>query len=277
MVKRAFDFLASGAGLILLSPVFLLVAVAIKVSSPGSVFFRQERLGRHNTRFRIFKFRTMVRDAESRGEKITATNDIRITSVGVILRRHKLDELPQLINVLRGEMSLVGPRPEVAEFARYYPEKFERILSVRPGITHQVTLFFRNEEKILAGSSDPRSLYINSVLPWKLSIYTEYLDQSFWQEIKTIFATVLQRHTPFQRLTPVFEVVQQPDHSALPVTPLAAAKVLRPAATSSPRPAAAAVLEPMWAEAAGDLDHQQTYGAVENATIVKFPAQTRRA
>lgn len=193
MVKRCFDFFVATAGLAVLSPLMGLIALAVRLDSSGPVFFRQERMGLHGRRFRIFKFRSMVTDAESRGNRFTVGGDARITRMGRFLRRHKLDELPQLINVVRGEMSLVGPRPEVPEYADLFPEQYSRILTVRPGITHAATLRFRNEEQLLAGARDARKAYLENVMPAKMHLYVESLSrQSLREDVATIVQTILQ-------------------------------------------------------------------------------------
>jgi len=177
MLKRTFDFVMALAGLVLLSPVMLAIAVAIRMDSPGPVLFRQERVGRHGQPFRILKFRSMrwqpAGDASS--PELTIAGDARVTRTGSWLRASKLDELPQLVNVLRGEMSLVGPRPEVPRYVAHYPpEVRERVLSVRPGITDEASILFRNEGEILSRSSDPEQAYLTEVLPRKLEIYDAY-------------------------------------------------------------------------------------------------------
>lgn len=193
MLKRSFDFIVASVGLTFVLPVMAAIAVAVKLDGPGPVFFRQERLGRHGRRFRIYKFRSMVTDAEARGNRFTVGGDARVTRVGRFLRRHKLDELPQLINVFKGEMSLVGPRPEVPEYADLFPAEYARILSVRPGITHTATLRFRNEEDLLAGAADPRKAYLENVMPAKMRLYVESLTrQSLREDIATIVQTVMQ-------------------------------------------------------------------------------------
>ena len=193
MIKRTIDIVVSAAGLVLLAPVFALIAVAVKVTSPGPAFFRQERLGLFGRRFRIYKFRSMVRDADQLGGTLTVGGDARITPLGRFLRRQKLDELPQLLNVLRGEMSLVGPRPEVLEFADMFPKSFARILKVKPGITHSATLFFRNEERLLSRVEDPRSLYVERVMPYKMMLYVEEMRrQSILRDVLTLVDTVLR-------------------------------------------------------------------------------------
>lgn len=171
------DVLASAAGLLLLLPLFLLIAVAIKLDSPGPVFFRQERVGRHGVTFRIFKFRTMTVGPSSGGMQVTVAGDRRITRIGAVLRRTKLDELAQLLDVLRGTMSLVGPRPEVPRYVAHYPPEWrERLLSVRPGITDFASVRYRDENELLASASDPEREYIEVVLPTKLRYALHYVD-----------------------------------------------------------------------------------------------------
>ncbi len=179
MIKRLFDFSAAAIGLLLLAPFFLVAAVLIKLDSPGPVFFRQERVGRHGAPFRIFKFRTMTTDQRSDAAQITVAGDTRVTRVGEWMRRNKADELPQLIDVLRGTMSLVGPRPEVPRYVAMYPPAWrERLLSVRPGITDFASVRYRNEGEILAGASDPEREYVEVVLPTKLRYALRYVDDS---------------------------------------------------------------------------------------------------
>ena len=190
MSKRLFDVLAAVAGLLVLSPLFALVALAIKLTSSGPVFFRQERVGRDFRPFRIYKFRTMVVDAPKLGGQITAGRDPRITSIGHLLRKTKLDELPQLLNVLSGEMSLVGPRPEVPKYVEMFRPQFAEVLSVRPGITDLASVKYRDENEILGQADDPEAAYVNQVLPDKLALATEYVRRaSFWFDVRLIFAT----------------------------------------------------------------------------------------
>jgi lipopolysaccharide/colanic/teichoic acid biosynthesis glycosyltransferase len=229
MLKRTIDLAASGAGLILLGPLFLVIAIAVKSTSRGPVFFRQERLGRGGVPFRIFKFRTMVSGAERQGARVTGAGDSRITPVGAFLRRHKLDELPQLINVLRGEMSLVGPRPEVPEFAAVYPEEFARLLTVKPGITHRATQLFRNEEQILAAAADPRTFYVERILPRKLSLYLQDLGGSVRDDLGVIVDTVLNRSTAIELAFVASPEAPEP-HQA-PAAAAAPIRVLAPART----------------------------------------------
>lgn len=178
MVKRGFDALVALAALLALWPLGLVLALAIKLDSPGPVFFRQERVGRHGRLFRIHKFRTMRTAAAGSAcaPLITAAGDARITRVGRVLRRHKLDELPQLIDVLRGRMGLVGPRPEVPCYMALYPPEARRaILSVRPGITDPASIAFRNEEALLAAAADPHRFYIDTLMPLKQRLYLDYV------------------------------------------------------------------------------------------------------
>ncbi len=191
-MKRIFDFVAASVGLLLLAPLFALIGLAIRLGSPGPVFFRQKRVGRFGRRFHIYKFRTMVQQS-GKGALITVGGDQRITNVGRLLRRTKLDELPQLINVLRGEMSLVGPRPEVPEFVDLFLDEFGPILAVRPGITHRASIVFRNEEAMLARAADPEKCYIEHIMPHKLRLYRQHLDHAgLVDDVRTIVETVLR-------------------------------------------------------------------------------------
>lgn len=187
--KRAFDIAASLAGLIVLSPVLAAISIAILIDSGRPVLFSQDRVGLRGRLFRIHKFRTMRPVA---GPKITAGGDPRITRVGAVLRRTKLDELPQLWDVLRGAMSFVGPRPEVpGMFAHYPAEARERITAVRPGITDLATLEFRDEEAVLAGAADPEKTYLEEVVPKKIALYLDYLDRrSFGLDLAIIGRTI---------------------------------------------------------------------------------------
>lgn len=192
MAKRIFDWLASTCGLLALAPVLVVLAFWIKLDSPGPVFFRQERVGRGGKLFRIHKFRTMVTDAERRGLQITVGADARVTRVGQWLRKNKLDELPQLLDVWLGQMSLVGPRPEVPRYVACYPADVrDVVLSVRPGITDRASIEFKDENQILGRSDDPHAAYVNEVLPIKLRYYVDYVrDRSFCGDIAVILATI---------------------------------------------------------------------------------------
>jgi lipopolysaccharide/colanic/teichoic acid biosynthesis glycosyltransferase len=205
MIKRTLDILLSALGLVLLAPVFLVVALAIKLDSPGPVFFRQERVGRHGRSFRIFKFRTMTVTPPNSGPQITVGGDARITRVGQFLRRSKIDELAQLIDVLRGTMSLVGPRPEVPKYvAKYSPEQRERLLSVRPGITDFASLRFRNESDILAQAADPERAYVEVIMPEKLRVAANYVEHaSLAADLRAMgltLRTVFVPHTPLNKV-----------------------------------------------------------------------------
>lgn len=175
MLKRALDLVTALLGLVLLSPVMLVIAAAVRLDSPGPAFFRQQRVARGGRIFEILKFRSMRDLPAGSGKLITVEHDSRITMVGAFLRRTKLDELPQLINVLKGDMSLVGPRPEVSKYVDLYPAEIRAlVLSVRPGITDEASIEFRNESALLASAVDPESCYITEVLPRKLEIYARY-------------------------------------------------------------------------------------------------------
>jgi lipopolysaccharide/colanic/teichoic acid biosynthesis glycosyltransferase len=177
VTKRLFDLFWTIPGLIVLSPVMLLISLWIKLDSPGPVFFRQTRIGRYGKPFKVMKFRTMVVDAEKRGLRITVGCDRRITRAGHLLRQYKLDELPQLINVLLGEMSLVGPRPEVPEYVACYPDDIrDKVLSVKPGITDRASIEFRNENTLLSNAVDPSRTYREEILPVKLRYYLDYAE-----------------------------------------------------------------------------------------------------
>jgi len=191
-MKRLFDFTASFFGLILLAPIFVLSALWIMIDSKGPIFFRQERVGFQGINFRIHKFRTMVLNAEKKGKQITVGEDSRITTVGSFLRKYKLDELPQLIDVLVGDMSLVGPRPEVPKYIDCYSddEKYD-VLSAKPGITDNASIEFRDENELLASSKDPEAAYINEVLPRKIALYRKYVrERSFFGDVVIIFKTI---------------------------------------------------------------------------------------
>lgn len=193
MLKRLFDLFAASFGLILLSPLLLLIAAWIKFDSSGSVFFRQERTGQHGKTFRIHKFRTMVMDAEKRGLQLTVGMDNRITSSGAFLRRYKLDELPQLIDVIVGNMSLVGPRPEVPKYVACYPvDVRDLVLSVKPGITDLASIEFRDENTLLGQAADPEKIYKEQILPIKLRYYTQYAkNHTIWLDMNLIFKTLV--------------------------------------------------------------------------------------
>jgi lipopolysaccharide/colanic/teichoic acid biosynthesis glycosyltransferase len=175
MSKRAFDIIAALLGLTLLAPLLLLVALLIKLDSAGPIFFRQERMGKGFRPFRIYKFRTMVQDAPHKGGPITFGADPRITRLGRVLRRTKLDEFPQLLNVLRGEMSFVGPRPEVRPYVDLFREDYEEILRVVPGITDLASVQYRDEAEVLGRFADPEAAYVGHILPDKIKLAKEYV------------------------------------------------------------------------------------------------------
>lgn len=189
-MKRLFDIVASGLGLVALSPLFLVLAVWIKADSRGPVFYRQTRVGRHNRDFRLFKFRSMRPDSDKLGLITVGGRDPRVTRSGYYIRKYKLDEFPQLINVFVGDMSLVGPRPEVRRYVDMYTPEQMRVLDVRPGITSLASIRYRNENDILAATSDPERAYIEQVMPDKLAIDLEYVERaSLATDIVLIFRT----------------------------------------------------------------------------------------
>ena len=191
MVKRLFDILFSLIFLVLLSPLFLIIALGVKTCSKGEVIYRQKRLGRNGRLFTMYKFRSMVTGADMEGSHLTGQNDRRITRFGRILRKTKLDELPQLFNVLKGDMSIVGPRPEVEDFKEHYTGDFSRILDIRPGITDYASIYYIEEEKILPDQERDK-FYIEKILPNKLKIQLEYVEkQSLFYDIKVIFLTLI--------------------------------------------------------------------------------------
>jgi lipopolysaccharide/colanic/teichoic acid biosynthesis glycosyltransferase len=191
MATRVFDLVVAFAGLIVLSPLFAVVALLIKLDSPGSVFFRGKRVGKDGQPFHILKFRTMVQNAAQIGPGVTSSGDPRITRIGNWLRRTKVDELPQLWNVVRGEMSLIGPRPEDPRYVALYTDEQRRILSVRPGITSPASIQFRHEEALLPpGDMDT---YIKHLMPAKLQVDLIYLErQTFWSDLAVLFRTFIR-------------------------------------------------------------------------------------
>lgn len=192
MIKRLFDLLCSSIGLLLLSPIFILIALAIKIDSRGPVFYRQERVGRGGLIFKIHKFRSMQTKQPANAAQVTVAGDPRITRVGRYIREWKLDELAQLIDVWQGSMSLVGPRPEVQKYVQAYPGSMKEIvLSVRPGITDLASIHFRNENDLLANQPNPDRVYREVILPKKLELQAEYVrTRSFWLDIRLIYQTM---------------------------------------------------------------------------------------
>ena len=193
MAKRLFDIVSSGIGLLCLAPVFVVMAIWIKLDSRGPVFYRQTRVGRYGRDFRIFKFRSM-RVGSDKGRQITVgERDPRITRFGYFIRRYKIDELPQLINVFLGDMSIVGPRPEVRKYVDLYSEEQRKVFQVRPGITDLASIKYRNENELLSQADDPDTYYIDVIMPDKLAINLEYIrHQSFMGDIKIIFNTLFK-------------------------------------------------------------------------------------
>ena len=190
MLKRAFDIVASGLGLLFLSPLFLILAVWIKLDSKGPVFYRQIRVGRNNRDFQLFKFRSMRVGADKLGLITVGGRDPRITRSGYFIRKYKLDEFPQLINVFVGDMSLVGPRPEVRKYVDMYTPEQMKVLSVRPGITDLASIRYRNENELLEQADDPDQYYEQVIMQDKLRINLEYVaNHSFLNDIKLIFRT----------------------------------------------------------------------------------------
>jgi lipopolysaccharide/colanic/teichoic acid biosynthesis glycosyltransferase len=190
MSKRLFDVVAAGIGLVLLSPLLLALALWVRLDSPGPVLYRQQRVGRNGMLFDILKFRTMKQRAD--GPQLTVGRDPRITRAGRFLRHYKLDELPQLINVLQGTMSLVGPRPEVPRYVDCYPPAVRAtVLSVAPGITDLASILYKEESEVLGRAADPERAYLETILPVKLEYYQRYVrERSFWLDLRIIFQTL---------------------------------------------------------------------------------------
>lgn len=190
-MKRIFDIFASGAGLLVLSPLFLFLAICIKIDSRGPVFYRQVRVGKDNKDFRIFKFRSM-RVGSDKGSLVTiGGHDSRITRSGYFIRKFKLDEFPQLINVFVGDMSLVGPRPEVRHYVNYWTPEQMHVLDVRPGITDPASIKFRNENELIEQAEDPEKYYIEVIMQEKIKLYLEYVENhSFWGDVRLIIQTI---------------------------------------------------------------------------------------
>ena len=190
-MKRLFDIVASCIWLVVLSPLLLAVAIWIKLDSKGPVFYRQVRVGRYNKDFRIFKFRSM-RMGSDKGSLVTiGGRDPRVTRSGYFIRKYKLDELPQLLNVLLGDMSLVGPRPEVRHYVNYWTAEQMHVLDVRPGLTDPASIKFRNENDLLGAVEDPEAYYINVIMQEKIKLYLQYVENaSFWYDLKLLFKTL---------------------------------------------------------------------------------------
>ncbi|XCF05087.1 sugar transferase [Tamlana crocina] len=193
IIKRSFDIIFSAIGLIALAPVLLLIAVVIKLDSKGPVFFIQGRVGKNNKDFNIYKFRTMRVQSEKGGLLTLGNNDSRITKIGYFLRRYKIDEFPQLINILKGDMSFVGPRPELRYYVNFYNEDDMKIFQVRPGITGLASLKYRNEVELLKAAKDPEAFFIETIIPDKLKFNKEYIKRrNFFFDLKLITLTVVK-------------------------------------------------------------------------------------
>ena len=193
MLKRLFDIIFSLIVLFTLLPVFIVVAVLIGVDSKGGIFFKQIRVGKNNVDFSLFKFRTMTVGSDKKGQITIGNNDGRITKVGSLLRKYKLDEFPQLINILNGEMSIVGPRPEVRKYVELYTKEQLNVLSVKPGLTDYASLEYINESEILGNSEDPNQTYIDEIMPLKLKLNLKYISKiSFITDLSLIFKTIIR-------------------------------------------------------------------------------------
>lgn len=193
MIKRIFDIVASSIVILFFIPFFIVIAIWIKLDSPGEIFFKQERVGKNNVDFLIFKFRTMKLNAESSGKITIGVRDSRITQIGFFLRKYKLDELPQLINILKGDMSIVGPRPEVREYVNLYTPLQLKVLDVKPGLTDYASLQYINENEILGRSKDPYQAYIQEIMPAKLNLNLKYIeDKNFFVDFIIIIKTILK-------------------------------------------------------------------------------------
>jgi len=236
-LPRHMEVALCGLGLAALSPLLCLIAVAVKLSSPGPVFFCQDRVGQHGRPFRLIKFRTMVHRPVGDSPQVTAGGDRRITPVGRLLRGAKLDELPQLWNVIRGDMALVGPRPEVPKYVRCYPELFAVLHQQRPGITDVCTLHLRNEEQILATADDPEHYYVEKLLPRKLAAsIREGWRRTVWRDLRVILGTLvplLRGVAPLPDFRPLADLYTLP----VPAREAAAASV------GGPQPPVAVVTE----------------------------------
>ena len=189
-MKRFFDFFAVSITIIVLSPILIVIALLVKVTDNGPVLFCQERIGTDFHPFALYKFRTMRIGSTSAGPSVTIKGDSRITPIGRFLRKAKLDELPQLFNVFKGDMSLVGPRPEVAQYVEMFNEEYKTVLSVRPGITDYAAIEYRNEEDVLARYTNPQDAYTKEILPAKIALYKKYIsEQSFMTDLRILIGT----------------------------------------------------------------------------------------
>ena len=191
--KRMFDIVFSILGIILVLPLLIIVSILIKLTSDGPIIFKQKRIGQYGKKFDIYKFRTMIKNSESKGAKITIGKDPRITNIGFILRKYKIDELPQLFNILKGEMSFVGPRPEVEKYVEIYKKEYENILKIKPGITDLASIKYSNENDILANKENPENYYINNIMKEKINLNNKYLEKiGIKNDVKIIFKTIVK-------------------------------------------------------------------------------------
>ncbi|OFY83766.1 MAG: glycosyl transferase [Bacteroidetes bacterium RIFCSPLOWO2_12_FULL_35_15] len=191
MLKRLFDIFFSVIGLIILLPFFIIITLLIVIDSPGGIFYKQIRVGKGNTDFYLFKFRSMRTDSDKKGLLTVGGRDSRITRMGYFIRKYKIDELPQLINVLLGDMSLVGPRPEVRKYVDMYNEEQKKVLSLKPGITDYASIEYSNENELLGKAEDPEAVYINEIMPAKLKLNLKYIaEQGIATDFKIIFRTI---------------------------------------------------------------------------------------
>lgn len=190
MIKRGFDVFACTIVLLVLLPVWLVIGIAIAAGSKGGVLYKQYRVGRYGKDFKLLKFRTMRKDADKTGPLITVGADTRVTRIGKFLRKYKIDEFPQLLNIIKGDMSIVGPRPEVRKYVELYNEQQRQVLSVRPGLTDYASIEYISENELLSKSSDPERTYIEEIMPQKLALNLKYIEnQSIKEDIKIIFKT----------------------------------------------------------------------------------------
>ena len=190
-MKRLFDITASFFGILILSPLLIFIGLWVGLSSKGGVFYKQIRVGKNNKDFKLYKFRSMRVNADKQGLLTVGSKDSRITKAGYFIRKYKIDELPQLINVLKGDMSFVGPRPEVRRYVDLYSEEQMKVLSVRPGITDPASIKYRNENDLLSSESNPEQYYIQHIMPDKLKINIDYINnRTFIKDIKIIFQTI---------------------------------------------------------------------------------------
>ncbi len=191
MIKRAFDILFSLFGIILISPLLIVISVMIKLDSRGKIIYKQIRVGRNHVNFNLLKFRTMLEDADKGSLLTIGSHDARITTIGYYLRKYKLDELPQLINILEGDMSFVGPRPEVRKYVKLYNALQRRVLTVKPGLTDYATVEYMDENTLLANVENPEQFYINHIIPDKINFNLKYIDHhNLWIDIKIILLTI---------------------------------------------------------------------------------------